>query len=66
MMLRVNARERRYICDMVLYYFAKAELAINNGIPNLYNYANVCFTYGNLMPADVHIDSFTFSQVCLE
>lgn len=47
---------------MVFHYLAKAALFINNGIPNLYNYANACFTYDKLMPADVHIDSFTFSQ----
>ncbi len=56
MLLRAKAREGRYICDMIFHYFAKAELSINNGIPNLYNYANVCFTHGNLMPADVHND----------
>lgn len=66
MLLRGKAREGRYICDMVFHYFAKAALSINNGIPNLYNYANACYTYDKLMPADVHIDSFTFSQVFLE
>lgn len=40
MLLRGKVREGRYICDMVFHYFAKAELSINNVVPQ------ICTTMG--------------------